>query len=200
MKNGNLICLGTAVLVVGAIFWRWFLPGFFFTGDTGFFFNENLLSVYNIYLWKASYLLGFPNYALPRFLIDLVTVWPTWLVGLSFNDFTLKFLFFYPFLLLSCTGSFVFLRSMKISKIISSELSVLYVISTSSVAFLSMGHIHLMVPIALFPWLVYFWMKYLSFGLLRFSASSLFVLFISGLYDLRLAFLSTIFLLSLIHI
>lgn len=192
--TSNIYFIFVAVLLL-IIFFRWFLPGDFLNGDTWLVMGENINYTNNIYLWKQYHNLGVYYAESALLLISYIASFPARLSGLSYNSFTIKALFLYPYLLLAPLGMFLLTKKVTKSNIASAVSALLFTINTPNISSLAMGHLHTVTASIFFPFILLNTMNLMEKkNTVRnlIFLNTLFVL--CGIYELRIAYISFLWL------
>jgi len=129
--------------------------GHIYGGDTGLMPNPAQTSFYNKYIYQDSSGFGNTIIETPRMLVNMLSSLPTSVFNLEFNNFTIKILFLIPYIFISLLGSYILFRFYLKSAIPSIVGAIIYTINPFVLNTVYMGHIHALIPFALFPILIY---------------------------------------------
>lgn len=178
-------------LILIVVFYRWFLPGSFLNGDTWLLQNQNISYTNAPFLWKGFHDLGVYYVDTPFLIINFIASLPTMLFGLEFNSFSIKVLFFYPYLILAPLGSYLLTKKLTKSDIGSLISALVYTINTPNMIGFAMGHINTVTAYAFLPLILHYTISFFEDRANVRNVTLVNTLFlVCAVYDIRIAYLS----------
>lgn len=183
-------------LFINVFFFRWFSSDSFINGDVWFILNANLVYLSN-FLWKSYFDLGAFYAETPLLAISHISSLPTYFFGFEYNSFTIKLLFFYPFIFFAPWGMFRLSKKLTNSNIAASVAAIFFTINTPNISSLAMGHLHTVTAHIFFPFILLNAIGFFE-DVENKSNRSLYMLCfmfaLCGIYELRVAYMSFLWL------
>lgn len=188
----HILSLSLVYLFLCVVFYRWFGPGYFVNGDTWLVNKESAKYTFAPFVWEGFQDIGIFMTEIPFMLIYYISSLPTLFFNLEFNAFTIKFLFFFPYILVAPLG--MYLLSYKLTKNIlgSAVASLIYTVNIPILTSFAMGHLHITVPQAFLPLILLSMIIYFEKEeIIPLLLTTIFLL-LTGLYEFRFFYIAYI--------